>query len=70
MNFHLLAADIVRRVQGSPDSAHNLAETVAGLIRAEHHRAMMLEHSLRLEMMLEHDRRRAVPQTSLTDEQV
>lgn len=35
MNLQLLSADIVHRVQGSPDSAHNLATVVASLIREE-----------------------------------
>jgi len=59
MNFHLLASDIVRRVQHSPDTALNLEETVANLIRAEHHRAMMMEHEMRLAMMRESDRLRS-----------
>ena len=32
-NLHLLAADIVSRVQHSPDSSLNLAQLVEGLIR-------------------------------------
>lgn len=58
MNFHLLAADIIRRVQHSRDSAINLETVVANLIRDEHHRAIMLERGVRLDMMHESDRRR------------
>ena len=35
MNLQILAADIVRRVQRSPDSSHNLSEVVANLMRSE-----------------------------------
>lgn len=35
MNLQLLSSDIVRRVQHSPDSAHNLSCMVANLIREE-----------------------------------
>lgn len=59
-NYQILSAEIVRRVQHSPDSAHNLAETVAGLIRAEQNRDLMLEHSMRLETMKEADKRRTI----------
>ena len=59
MNFQILSAEIVRRVQHSPDTALNLEETVANLIRAEHHRAMMMEHEMRLAMMRESDRLRS-----------
>ena len=70
MNYYLLAAEIVRRVHHSPDSAHNLAETVAGLIRAERDRAVTAEQAERLDAMREADGRREVTQTSLLNEQV
>lgn len=39
MNIQLLAADIVKRVQHSPDNPQNCAEVVAGLIENELNRA-------------------------------
>lgn len=39
MNLPLLAAEIVRRVQGSKDSAVNLETVVANLIRSEQSRS-------------------------------
>lgn len=42
MNYFALASDIVRRVHHSPDSSANLEIVVAGLIRKEQERDVIL----------------------------